>query len=204
MSSLVATSGRPWILVAAVVTAALVPGCGDKGTSPAASSADPGKPAAASSSKGATSERSGPLTTGEIETHDKKKIGFSIALPEGLKDVSEEPFMKEYAKEKEKFDGYRVTILTEEGKRATKAAYDEILAEAEKTTKVLKKEFRDDGWSIVVALEEKGKKAVVLQSVVSEGTVHLFCKGSAEGTFDEAAAPDALAKACGSLKITSP
>jgi hypothetical protein len=68
----------------------------------------------------------------------------------------------------------------------------------------LKSESRDDAWTIAVAVDEGGRKAVVLQSVVSKGTTHLFCKGGAEGTFEQTAAVEALTAACGSLKITSP
>jgi hypothetical protein len=122
----------------AALTACLAIGCGDTPSSAAsasASAANSAKPTSSAAPPPAASSAAkapeAPATTGEVETFDKKKIGFSIALPEGLKDVSETPASKEYAKEAKKYDGYRVTIMHEEGKRAGKAAFDELLKVAE-------------------------------------------------------------------------
>jgi len=179
-------------------------------SSSSAASAEPGTSGSAATTASAltsgTADAPGAPTTGEVETLGKKKIGYSIVLPEGLKDVSEFAYIKDYRKEPKKFDGYSVSIM--EAKPAiVLAGLDGMIAEAEKAKgKVLKKDKWDDGWYVAVAIDERGKKGVVLQGITSRGELSLTCRGNVEGDLaaDGPAAADVVARACRTLKITSP
>lgn len=151
-------------------------------------------------------EKGGVVTSGEVEAADKKKLGFSITLPEGLKDTSEFPYMKRYGKEAKAFDGYSFIITAPDGARA-KLTIEAFLAEAEKQkVTVLDKDTWGNGWYVVAAIEEGSKKAIVLQGMMWKGDVRLSCRGNVEGPLaaDGKASGDVLARACKSLTITSP
>ena len=152
------------------------------------------------------------VTTAEVQMRDKRKVAFSIELPEGLKDVSESPLVKQYAKEAKKYDGYSFQVMEANPKWAA-AGLDMMVAEAEKSpdaiknkAKILDKGKTDDGWYLASSIEEgPTKKAVILMSLAKTGDVSLMCRGNVEGPLaDQAEASAAvLVKACKSLKIAA-
>lgn len=140
---------------------------------------------------------------------DKKKVAFSIELPEGLKDVSEQASIKRYALEAKKYDGYSFQIMEANPKWA-EAGLDKMLEEAEKSpdakknnAKILDKGTTDTGWYFASSIEENKKKAVILVGIAAKGDVKLMCRGNVEGPLAEDAEKSAavIVKACKSLTI---
>jgi hypothetical protein len=196
--------------------------CGDK-AAPAAGSGAPGASGAPAKSAVSTASAAheapptpkGQTVTGEIETRDKKKIAFSIELPEGLSDVSERPqSIREYAKEKGKYDGYTVQVMQANPEFA-KGGLDSMLKLSESdpdakknNAKLLDKGGGDDAFYMAHSIEEggpSGKKAVLLFYIAKKGEQALQCRGNVEGPLANEADTSlkVILAACKSLKITS-
>ncbi|HVY49556.1 MAG TPA: hypothetical protein VHB21_26870 [Minicystis sp.] len=78
--------------------AALLAGCREEKSRPAPASSSSPHPAAKAA--GDAPARATQVVTGEVELRSgKKKVGYSIELPKGLRDVSELPIIKQYAKQ---------------------------------------------------------------------------------------------------------
>lgn len=213
---------EPLLLVSALAAALVA--CGGSGSDAAGSSSAASSssarsttttPASSGSAKAAPPEKpAAAKTTGDLELHSsKKKVPYTIELPEGLKDVSESPVVKQYRKDKDKFDSFGFSIL-EGDEKFIKAGLDTVLTELQKDpdfvknkVKILDKGTTPTGWYWTHSLEEGGgKKAVAATLIVTKGDVSLQCKGEVEGKLadkpEESAT--ALLDVCKTLAIVSP
>ena len=211
----------PLLLVASLASALLA--CGGSGSDAAGSSSAAASGAARSSAPPASSGSAqaappakpvGAKTAGEVELHSsKKKAAYSIELPEGVKDVSDSSVVKQYRKDKEKFDAFGFSIL-EANEKFIKAGLETTLTELSKDpdfvknkVKILDKGTTATGWYWTHSLEEgAGKKAVSATLMVTKGDVSLQCQGEVEGPLADK--PEESAKAmlevCKTLAITGP
>ncbi|NUP14329.1 MAG: hypothetical protein HOW73_50500 [Polyangiaceae bacterium] len=199
--------------------------CGDKsGASASASASGSGAPTSTSSGSGSSAAAAatsapktetpaapkGVATKGEVKGADGKKIAYSIELPEGLKDVSDNDVVKMYGKDAKNFEGvtFQVSRAHEEW---VKGGLDKTLGELQKSpdftkneAKIVDKNTFDNGWYFVATIVEGGKKkAVLLTSVITKDGKAVACRGNVEGP--EADNPDkvvpVLIAGCKSLKI---
>lgn len=211
----------PVLLVSALAATLLA--CGASGSDAAGSSSATSSAAArttttapassGSAQAAAPAKPAGAKTTGEVELHSsKKKLAYSIELPEGLKDVSESAVVKQYRKDKEKFDSFGFSIL-EGNEKFIKAGLDTTLAELSKNpafvknkVKILDKGTTATGWYWTHSLEEGGKKAVTATLMITKGDVSLQCKGEVEGALADKPeeSSKAMLEACKTLTITGP
>lgn len=143
---------------------------------------------------------------------DKKKVAFSIELPEGLKDVSEPGrAVLRYAKDAKSYEGYSFQVM-EANPKWVDGGLDKLVEEAETSpeakknqAKVLDKGTTEDGFFFASSIVEGKKKAVVSVGVVKKGEAKLMCRGNVEGPLAEEPekAAAVLVKTCKSLKIGS-
>ena len=156
------------------------------------------------------------LTAGELSA-GKKKLRFTLALPEGLREVRDGlggGGMVSYRKNEKGYDGYSITVGidprgTKDMLKPMKAALLAELEEAKKTKKaaVLSQgDWDNGGWYFSGSFEEAGKPYVTMMSRIVVGDAVLMCRGDGEG--EVAKTPEATAKvlveACKSVKVTSP
>jgi hypothetical protein len=210
------------LLAVSALTASLVacsgPSSGAAGSSSAASSGAPrsasSAPSPSASIQAPPPKPAGPKTTGEVEGRAaKKKMSFAIELPEGLKDVSDTPAIKQYRKAKDAFDAYGF-MISDAPDAWIKAGLEATLTNLQKDpdfvknkVKILDKNTTDDGWYFTHSLEEpSGKKAVSVTYMVTKGDVTLECHGEVEGALAEKAdeSSKAMLDVCKTLTITAP
>lgn len=205
----------------AAVLAATLLGCSSSGSEakPSSSAATTSSTARASTSASpaATAPTPKPAaakTTGEVELPgSKKKVAYSIELPDGLKDVSEVPGgVKAYRKDKTSFDSFGFNVLDAPGEWV-KAGLDGTLDHLKKDpdfvknkVKILDQGKTETGWYFTYSLEESGKKAVTAALLITKGDVTLMCQGEVEGPLAEKSeeSTKAMLETCKTLSITSP
>ena len=182
----------------------------------AAPDAEDAKPATDEAPKPAPAKAPIELTAGELST-GKTKLRFTIALPEGLREVKDGlggGGMVSYRKNEKGYDGYSITVgIDPRGNKETlkpmKAALLAELEEAKKTKKAVvlsQGDWDNGGWYFSGSFEEAGKPYVTMMSRIVVGDTVLMCRGDGEG--EVAKTPPATAKVlievCKSLKVTSP
>jgi hypothetical protein len=189
--------------------------CSADRSTPASGAPSPAKPSsqAAATTPAAPKSAATEATTGAVELPDgnKKKVGYAIELPKGLKDVSEVPYIKEYAKAAKASDGYTFEVMAAKPALAA-LKLDAALAllmqdpdAVKNKAKILDKGTTDDGYYFAYSIHEGKKSAVIVMAVKKKGDVSLQCRGNAEGPL--ANKPDeaqrTIVGACKTLKITT-
>jgi hypothetical protein len=195
------------VALVAVALAAMA-GCDSGDAKPAAGKPTADSSAAAGDTKPAkapaTSSRKTVATKSEVKGK-KGMVSFTVALPEGLKDVSDSPVIKNFRKGKDEFSGYAFAIGVERLVRpleAEVARFEVAMKDPKKKGKMLDKgELDGGGWYVAASFEEGGKRNVSLMSNVGSGDTLMMCRGDASGpeVADEAAAAEVLRATCASI-----
>jgi hypothetical protein len=194
-----------------VAVLTLATGCRGEKSAPAAGVSASAQATTAAAPHGTTAAAEATVTRGEVELHEGKKgkVAFTIELPKGLKDVSERPYMKEYAKQAKVYDGYSIMIM-EANPALARLDLEPALALVSKDpdfvknrAKLVDKGTTGDGWYFAHTIQEGKKKSVVLTAVARKGDVALQCRGSVEGPLANRTEASAavLVKACKTLKL---
>jgi hypothetical protein len=206
------------------LAAVVMAGC-SSGAAPTASSASPGSSSAPGAAAAPTEELKKGLfggvklteTKSEVELRaSKKKVAFTIDLPDGIKDFSERAEMKSFSKVKQDladmktYEGYSFQVM-EGNPKWKEAGLETTLAEltkdgdfAKNKGKILDKGSDGDGFWFSSSIEEKDKKGLLTMRLVAKGDVLLQCRGNFEGTNVEKPeeVAETLVKVCKSLKIS--
>ncbi len=187
--------------LALALASTLLFACGGRSSGDAPSPSGSAKPAAkATGAPAAKQDASGPVTSGKIKTPKGATVPFTIALPAGLKNVSDRADGFAYAKSASDDKGPVVKLFVPTDPESLEVTLGKAAKEG---FTVLRKEKLDGGGWIIACRFDKEKGIVVVADVVS-GPTTLECRAFMKGPDVVAKPDDAIAildRTCRSLTI---
>jgi hypothetical protein len=116
-----------------------------------------------------------------------RKVGFTIELPPGLRDVSDHPTVRTYAQQAKTFVGYTFEVM-QANPRFVSLGLEGAVAMAtsdpdavKNKAKILEKGTTPGGFYFAHEIQEGKKRALIVILMLKKGDVSLQCRGNVEG-----------------------